>query len=100
MDSSSNVYVVDGRNRRVQKFTSSGTYLAQWGSSDGGHGQFVYPYGIAVDSSNFYVSDQGDSDVEKFDSSSNYLTQWAVVSDQFFALAGVAGGQQQHCLCC
>jgi DNA-binding beta-propeller fold protein YncE len=78
VDSSGNfIYVIDYSNSRVEKFDSSGNYLAQWGSYGSGNGQFEQPYGIAVDSSNnVYVADSGNSRVEKFDSSGNYLTQW------------------------
>src|ERR1039457_2438658 len=53
------------------------TYLFQWGSAGSGNGQFIYPYGIAVDSSNnVYVADTDNDRIEKFDSNGNYLTQW------------------------
>jgi DNA-binding beta-propeller fold protein YncE len=77
LDSSNNVYVADNLNNRVEKFTSSGNYLTQWGGSGSGNGQFEGPTGIAVDSSkNVYVADGSNSRVEKFDISGNYLTQW------------------------
>src|SRR5690349_18244915 len=31
LDSSNNVYVIDGVNNHVVKFTAGGTYLTQWG---------------------------------------------------------------------
>ena len=51
MDSAGNVFVTDNQaNRRVQKFTDSGTYLTQWGGIDGtGNGEFDSPTGITVD---------------------------------------------------
>jgi len=51
LDASNNVYVTDGLNRRVVKFTAGGAYLTQWGSMGTGPGQFAEPEGIAVDSS-------------------------------------------------
>src|SRR5208282_3664454 len=63
VDSSGNVYVVDYGNNRVEKFTSSGTFVTQWGSygsENSGPGQFNLPSGVAVDSSgNVYVTDSG-----------------------------------------
>ena len=52
VDTSGNVYVAENGNNRVQKFDSSGKFLAKWGNYgwDAG-GQFDYPYGIATDSS-------------------------------------------------
>ena len=43
-DSDDNIYVTATGNDRVQKFTSDGTYVAQWGSSGNGDGQFNRPY--------------------------------------------------------
>ena len=71
---SNNLYVTDYYNGRVVKFAGNGTYLSQWGGYGSGNGQFLYPYGVAVDSSNnFYVADPGNNRFEKFDSHGNYL---------------------------
>jgi hypothetical protein len=39
-DGSGNVYLADTFNDRIQKFDASGTFLATWGSSGSGNGQF------------------------------------------------------------
>jgi DNA-binding beta-propeller fold protein YncE len=69
--SSSDVYVVDTTNNRVEEFDSSGAYLSQFGSYGSGDGQFADPYGVAVDpsSSDVYVADTFNNRVEKFGSS-------------------------------
>jgi DNA-binding beta-propeller fold protein YncE len=96
LDSSNNVYVSDGSNSRIVKFTSNGTFLTQWGSYGSGNGQFDFPYlpGIAVDSdNNVYVADSGNARVEKFESNGNYLTQWGSSGNgngQFSVPLGVA----------
>ncbi len=70
-DSSGNIYVTDGYNHRVQKFSSSGTYLSQFGN-----GQISIPVGIALDSSdNIYVAAFGGNYIKKFNSSGTYLSQ-------------------------
>ena len=77
IDSSNNVYVVDGCNRRIQKFTAEGAYLTQWGGYGSNNGQFVYPIGVAVDRShNIYVTDFGNYRIQKFTEDGTYLTQW------------------------
>ena len=66
VDSAGDVYVIDGDNHSVWKFTSTGTYITQWGSYGSEDGQFI-PEGIAVDSSgNVYVSDTGNDRIQKF----------------------------------
>jgi DNA-binding beta-propeller fold protein YncE len=51
-------------NYRVEKFTSDGSFITQWGGSAG---QFNAPTGIAVDfSGNIYVVDSSNNRIEKF----------------------------------
>ncbi len=77
VDSSSNVYVVDPGNARIQKFTSDGTFITKWGSLGGGDGQFNSPCGIAVDNSgNVYVADVSLPRIQKFTSTGVFVTKW------------------------
>ncbi len=77
VDSSGSVYVTDFWNHRIQKFTSTGTYVTKWGSSGSGDGQFNYPNGVTVDNSgNVYVADKDNHRIQKFDSSGAFLTKW------------------------
>ena len=77
VDSSGDVYVADTGNDRIEKFTSTGTFILQWGSNGTGPGQFNRPWGVAVDSSgNVYVTDTGNSRVEKFTGSGSFISQW------------------------
>ena len=70
-DSSDNIYLTDYWTSRIQKFNSSGTYLAKHGSISYGSA-FYYPYGIHVDSSDYiYVADNYNRAVRKFDTSFN-----------------------------
>ncbi|AGB01472.1 DUF6345 domain-containing protein [Methanoregula formicica] len=76
-DGSGNVYVADGKNSRIQKLRSDGTYLAQWGTNGSGTGQFYMISGIAVDpSGNIYAVDMGNSRVQKFGPNGTFLTHW------------------------
>ncbi|MBI5573821.1 MAG: 6-bladed beta-propeller [Elusimicrobia bacterium] len=65
VDSTGAVYVVDNWNRRIQKFSSTGAYITQWGSNGSGNGQFLYPTGIAVDSTGAVYVIQG-ADIAKY----------------------------------
>jgi len=79
VDGDGNVYVADTYNNRIQKFSSTGTYLTQWGVEGSGAGQFWGPYGIAVDGDgNVYVADTWNDRIQKFTSSGTYLIQWGV----------------------
>jgi hypothetical protein len=93
-DSSSNVYVADTTNNRVQKFNSTGGFLTKWGTSGSGNGQFTLPQGIATDSSdNVYVADTGNNRIQKFSSTGAFITAWGSAGSgdgQFNAPSGVA----------
>ena len=74
---SGNVYVLDGGNTRVEKFSSAGAYVAKWGTAGSGESQFNNPSGIAVDSSeNVYVVEMNGHRVQKFTSAGVFVAQW------------------------
>ncbi len=86
--------MVDSLNHRVQKFSSSGTYISQFGTSGTGNGQFNEPNGIALDGSgNIFVADFNNQRVQKFTSSGTYLSQfggYGTGNGQFDLPAGIA----------
>ena len=85
----SNVYVADFYNNRIQKFDSNGTFITSWGSSGTGNGQFNDPSDVAIDSSgNVYVTDSDNNRVQKFDSNGTFITKWGS--------AGTGNGQFNH----
>lgn len=94
VDSSNNVYVVDGGNLRIQKFNSAGDYITQWGTNGTGDGQFQWPIGIAVDSDdNVYVTDTNRLDIQKFTSSGTFVSKigvYDVVGASLFGIQGLA----------
>jgi len=77
IDSLDNVYIVDSRNYRVQKFTSGGTFITKWGSPGTGDGQFEdETLGIAIDSlDNVYVAD-GNQRIQKFTNDGTFIIKW------------------------
>jgi DNA-binding beta-propeller fold protein YncE len=91
---SSNVFVADVLNNRVQKFDLNGTFIRSWGSfcdlstgqgcldPDGpagnlslGDGQFNMPSGIGVDSKYVFVVDHNNQ-TQKFDYDGNFIKRW------------------------
>lgn len=62
------MYVTDSGNQRVQKFSSDGTFITEWGEEGEGGGQFSKLEGLAVDSlsGKVYVSDTDNNNVQVF----------------------------------
>ena len=59
--------MADTDNNRIQKFTSNGTFIAEWGESGSAGGEFDSPSGIATDTSgNVYVADTDNNRIQKF----------------------------------
>ncbi|HTC61076.1 MAG TPA: 6-bladed beta-propeller [Solirubrobacteraceae bacterium] len=78
--STGEVYVVDGRNDRVEVFSAAGTFIRAFGSRGNGNGQFKEPTLIAIDNStglpgDVYVLDTSRNRVQVFDAKGDYLRQ-------------------------
>ncbi len=99
-DKDGNIYVVDNWNHRIEKFSQDGKFLltiGKKGSPKGyneAKGQFLYPYGIAVDSKGYiYVSDFNQNRIHKFDSAGKFVMMWGTEGrqdGQFSKPAGLA----------
>jgi DNA-binding beta-propeller fold protein YncE len=86
------VYVADWRNDRIQKFTPDGQFVARFGESGQGAGQFNRPSSVAVDSEGYiYVADWGNERVQVLGPDGTFqlqlrgqatLSKWA---EEFFA---------------
>jgi DNA-binding beta-propeller fold protein YncE len=78
--SSGNVYVADTVNNKIKKFSSNGTFIAEWGTYGGAvrNGTLRIPEGIAVDSSsgNVYVADTGNNRIQTFSSNGTFISKW------------------------
>lgn len=88
-DSNNEVYVVDSRSHRVQKFTSEGGFIMGWGGHGSEHGQFNLPWGITVDfEDSVYVADWGNDRVQKFTPEGQHLASFGEVDGM--------GGELRH----
>jgi tripartite motif-containing protein 71 len=86
IDSAGNLWAADMSNNRVQKFDSSGKFLAKFGTSGKDDGQLAGPTAIATDpQGNLWVADSGNRRVQKFDSSGKFLLK--------FGTQGTGNGQ-------
>jgi DNA-binding beta-propeller fold protein YncE len=101
LDTQGAVYVAEEAVHRLQKFTTSGQFVAKWESGTnaraasrptrGGqrHGQFNRPAGVATDAAqHVYVADTLNHRVQKFTAAGQFLSQWGTV--------GAGEGQFDH----
>jgi sugar lactone lactonase YvrE len=81
------VWVVDDFLNRVTAYDSSGQWVAQFGSTGTGNGQFKVPVGVAVApvTGNLLVVDAANGRVQEFRSTGEYIRQ--------FGAAGIANNQ-------
>jgi YD repeat-containing protein len=71
------LWVVDKSNNRIQKFDSTGNFLAKFGSLGSGDGQFNRPTGIAIDrDGNLLVADANNNRVQKFSSDGQFISKF------------------------
>ena len=74
LDAADNVYVADRNNHRIQKFTSDGAFVAQYGSFGSSNGQLNAPEGVAVDSAgNIYVAEYSNERVQKLNATGSHV---------------------------
>jgi len=95
IDEIGNVYVTDLGNKRVQKFNNDGTFLASWGSSGSGSGQFQHPAGIVEFNGTVFVVDNQSHRIQSFDLEGNFITKWGdegFSQGQFLLPNGIAVG--------
>ena len=77
VDHESHVYASDTYLHRVQKFTSQGKFLLQWGTKGEAPGQFHTPRSLAVDpEGHVYVADTFNYRIQKFTGAGKFVMQW------------------------
>ena len=70
------IAVTDCNSRRIQIFSSDGTYLRSFGSKGDQEGEFDYPTGIAyLNNGNIVVADRRNNRLQIFTEQEKYLTQ-------------------------
>ena len=88
MDGQGYVYVADHKNHRVQKFTSEGNFVAQFGRPGTKKGELTWPTDVAVDpEGDVYICDWSKNAwqwgrVQIFDPQGNFLTSLVGDSQQ------------------
>jgi len=67
VDQSSNVFVADFYNHRIQKFSADGEFLTSFGAKGQGAGQFNHPIAVAVaGNGTVFVADFGNNRIQKW----------------------------------
>ncbi len=56
-----------GDSDRIQKFSSDGDFVSQWGGTGHTSGKFVRPQSLVVDKKTLYVVDAGNHRIQRFD---------------------------------
>jgi len=71
------VYITNSLYNTVQKFTSDGVPVTEWGGAGSDRGQFKSPFDVTVDGAgNVYVADTLNLRIQKFDGDGIPLAAW------------------------
>ncbi len=75
------IFVADGHNssgnNRIQKFSADGAFLASFGETGTGPGQFRDPHALAMDSmGRLFVGDRGNNRIQILDQDGNFIEEW------------------------
>src|SRR5262249_40589061 len=96
VDSTGSVYVMDTNNARVQKFTTDGAYVVQFGSFGSDPGQISLALSLALDGDgNVWIADSDNFRVVEFSSAGGFVGHWGALGSapgQFSTLEGIAVG--------
>ncbi len=81
-DQAGNIYVADGigNNNRIAKFDKDGRFIAHWGSTGAGPGQFSGVKAVAVDrQGNVYAADAGNTRIQVFAADGTFKSEFGNV---------------------
>ena len=93
VDGSGNILVADTGNRRIEKFSPTGTFLSTIGTKGAGHGQLRDPNGIAIDrAGNIYVAEAGNHRVQKLAPDGTFSAGWKGPEPGFYGPRRIAIG--------
>jgi hypothetical protein len=91
---SSDVFVADTGNNRVEEWSTAGAFVATIGAAGTGKGQFTGPDGVAVSGTTLYVSDDGNNRIESFNATTGAYS--ASITTDVSAPAGLTVDSSGH----
>ncbi|KAL4420148.1 hypothetical protein ABPG77_010364 [Micractinium sp. CCAP 211/92] len=91
-DDAGNVYLTDQNNKRVQKLSSDGNPILDWGSDQTAPNAIGTGLGITVVGSYVFVADYAAGTIKKFDTTGVYITEWDPALTFVYALCHDADG--------
>lgn len=93
VDRNGNILVADTGNKRIEKFSPTGSFLSAVGITSGQE-QLAAPNGIAVDrAGNVYVADAGNHRVQKLAPDGTLLAEWKGPDSGFYGPRRIAIGR-------
>jgi RHS repeat-associated protein len=101
VDPHGNIWVANSYANDIQKYSSSGTLLATYGTYGTGNGEYHEPVGIAVNQStgNVYITDQNNNRVQELNEHGEWVRTWGSEGSgngQFHEAENVAIGASGH----
>jgi hypothetical protein len=79
------LYVVDGRDAKVYRFSTKGDLIGSFGKRGSGPGEFTYPSQIIVDRGRVYVPDRMENRLSIMTEEGVFLSQLRSSTNQFFS---------------
>jgi len=91
-DADGNIYVADGGNFRIVKYSPTGDVLLTFGEEGAGAGQFNFPHSLVVDAEQrLLIADRENKRIQLFGLDGSYQEEWANIGYPYM-LANAEGG--------
>lgn len=91
-DKDGNIYVADGGNFRVVKYSKDGDFLGHFGTKGTEKGQFNFPHALIVDENDrLLVADRENQRIQIFDLDGNFKEEWTGIGYPYMLAQGDDG---------
>lgn len=91
-DEAGNIYIADGGNFRIVKYTPNGDPIAHFGEKGDGPGQFNFPHSLVIDGDGrILVADRENRRIQLFSEDGEFLEEWADIGHPYGLALGAEG---------